>query len=431
MALSRRTVMQGGLMAGLGLAGGSLTGLPGVRSLAFAADKSVEAPVGTLGAGTLVVVFLRGGADMLALVAPADDPDYRAARTPELRVMAEGPKAGIRLDQTLAPTLDFRLHPDAAPLAELYAARRLAIVHAVGLTDGTRSHFVAQDLMERGIAREEDLARTGSGWVARWLGEGGHGEGEQGRVPAIGTAAAPAAALAGLGGALAVPDLRGGLAPPGGPQAAAVLAALSRQGDGAYERAARAALGGLSAVDGRLPRGTDGKVAAYDAEGGAVYEETEAGRALQTVARMLKMDIGLRAACVDVAGWDTHENQQGRFATAVGQLSRALAAFHADTLRYERDLTVVVMSEFGRRLRGNRSQGTDHGHGGAMLVLGGRVAGGRMLGRWPGLASHQLDRGVDLAVTTDYRTVLSELIGAPATRGFPGFQGAPLGVLRG
>ena len=422
--ISRRTVMRGGLAAGLGLAGGDLAGLPGIRSLAFAADNPVEAPAGTLGAGTLVVVFLRGGADMLALVAPADDPDYRAARTPELRVAAEGPRAGIRLEQTLAPALDFRLHPDAAPLAELYAARRLAIVHAVGLTDGTRSHFVAQDLMERGIAREEDLARTGTGWVARWL------DAERlGRVPAIGTASAPAAALAGMGGVLAVPDLRGGLAPPGGPQAAAVLAALSRQGDGAYERAARAALDGLSMVDGRLPRQPDGKVAAYEAEGGAVYEETEAGRALQTVARVLKMDIGLRVACVDVGGWDTHENQQGRFATVVGQLLRAIAAFHADTQRYERDLTMVVMSEFGRRLRGNRSQGTDHGHGGAMLALGGRVAGGRLLGRWPGLASHQLDRGVDLAVTTDYRTILSELIGAPAARSFPGFQSKPLGVL--
>lgn len=428
MTISRRTVMRGGLAAGLGLAGCGLTGLPAVRSLAFATESS---SAGTP-AGTLVVVFLRGGADMLALVAPADDPDYRAARTPELRVAAEGQRAGIRLDQTLAPALDFRLHPDAVPLAELYAARRLAIVHAVGLTDGTRSHFVAQDLMERGIAREEDLARTGSGWVARWLSEGGLGDGGHdsvGRVPAIGTAAAPVAALAGMGGALAVPDLRGGLAPPGGPQAAAVLAALSRGGDGAYERAARAALDGLSTVDGRLLRQADGKVAVYEAEGGAVYEETEAGRALQTVARVLKMDIGLRVACVDVGGWDTHESQQGRFATAVGQLSRAIAAFHADTQRYERDLTVVVMSEFGRRLRGNRSQGTDHGHGSAMLVLGGRVAGGRMLGRWPGLASHQLDRGVDLAVTTDYRTVLSELIGAPAARSFPGFQGKPLGIL--
>ncbi|BAI76789.1 hypothetical protein AZL_f00290 (plasmid) [Azospirillum sp. B510] len=429
MTISRRGVMRGGLAAGLGLAGCGLTGLPGVRSLAFAADPSAAGVSAEAPAGTLVVVFLRGGADMLALVAPADDPDYRAARTPDLRVMAEGPRVGIRLEQTLAPALDFRLHPDAAPLAELYAARQLAIIHAVGLTDGTRSHFVAQDLMERGIAREEELARTGTGWVARWLGDGVHEA--AGLVPAIGTAAAPVAALAGMGGALAVPDLRGGLAPPGGPQAAAVLAALSRQGDGAYERAARAALDGLSTVDGRLPRGTDGKVAAYDAEGGAVYEETEAGRALQTVARVLKMDIGLRVACVDVGGWDTHENQQGRLATAVGQLSRAVAAFHADTRRYERDLTVVVMSEFGRRLRGNRSQGTDHGHGGAMLVLGGRVAGGRMLGQWPGLASHQLDRGVDLAVTTDYRTVLSELIGPSAARGFPGFQGTPLGVLRG
>ncbi|CAO3441327.1 DUF1501 domain-containing protein [Azospirillum endophyticum] len=427
MTISRRGVMRGGLAAGLGLAGCGLTGLSGVRSLAFAADSapgagvSAEAP-----AGTLVVVFLRGGADMLALVAPADDPDYRAARTPDLRVTAEGPKAGIRMEQTLAPALDFRLHPDAAPLADLYVGHQLAIVHAVGLTDGTRSHFVAQDLMERGIAREEDLARTGSGWVARWLDAEGLG-----RVPAIGTASAPAGALAGMGGALAVPDLRGGLAPPGGPQAAAVLAALYRQGDGAYERSARAALDGLSTVDGRLPREAGGKVAAYDAEGGAVYEETEAGRALQTVARVLKMDIGLRAACVDVGGWDTHENQQGRFANAVGQLSRAIAAFHADTRRYDRDLTLVVMSEFGRRLRGNRSQGTDHGHGGAMMVLGGRVAGGRMLGRWPGLASHQLDRGVDLAVTTDYRTVLSELLGPPAARSFPGFQEAPLGVLRG
>ncbi|MBY6266457.1 DUF1501 domain-containing protein (plasmid) [Azospirillum sp. 412522] len=426
MTISRRGVMRGGLAAGLGLAGGGLTGLPGIRSLAFAADASAGSSSPGAPAGTLVVVFLRGGADMLALVAPADDPDYRAARTPELRVMAEGARAGIRLEQTLAPALDFRLHPDAAPLAELYAGHQLAIVHAAGLTDGTRSHFVAQDLMERGIAREEDLARTGTGWVARWLSEG-----EEGRVPAIGTASAPAASLAGMGGALAVPDLRGGLAPPGGPQAAAVLAALYRQGGGAYERAARAALDGLATVDGRLPREAGGKVAAYDAEGGAVYEETEAGRALQTVARVLKMDIGLRAACVDVGGWDTHENQQGRFSNAVGQLSRAIAAFHADTRRYDRDLTVVVMSEFGRRLRGNRSQGTDHGHGGAMMVLGGRVAGGRMLGRWPGLASHQLDRGVDLAVTTDYRTVLSELIGPSAARSFPGFQGAPLGVLQG
>lgn len=419
MRITRRGLM-GGALAG-GLAGGLATGLPGFPSLAFAIT-----PAADTAEGTLVVVFLRGGADSLSLVAPADDPDYLAARAPELRVVTDGPKAGHRLDQQMAPSIDFRLHPGAAPLAELYAGRQLAIVHAAGLSDGTRSHFVAQDLMEHGIAGERDLARTGDGWVARWLGQ----DGSAGDGPvAIGTSSMPPASLHGSPTALAVPDLRQGLGLPGGPEASQVLARLHGGGD-AYEQAARAAMHGLSAIDGRLARGPDGKVAAYPAEGGAVYEDTEAGRALQTVARVLKMEQGLRVACVDVGGWDTHERQAGRFSTAIGQLSRALAAFHTDTVRYHRSLRLVVMSEFGRRLRSNRSQGTDHGHGGAMLVLGGTIAGGRMYGRWPGLASHQLDRGVDLAVTTDYRTVLAELIGPAAARAFPGLQSSPpLGLL--
>lgn len=403
MPITRRGVVKGALAGGL-------VGLPGVRAMAFSESAIPE---------TLVVVFLRGGADALSLVAPANDPDYLAARAPELQVMTDGPTAGLRLDQHLASSIDFRLHPNAAPLAELYTGRHLAIVHAVGLSDGTRSHFVAQDLMEHGIAGERNLAGTGDGWMARWLGKA---EG----VVAVSTSAIPPASLHGSPAALDLQDLRYGLAPPGGPQAAAVLAAL-HAGGGAYERAARSALAGLAAVDGRLARGPDGKVAPYAPEGGAVYEDTEAGRALQTVARVLKMDQGLRVACVDVGGWDTHDRQAGRFANAVGQLSRALAAFHADTVRYHRTLRLVVMSEFGRRLRSNRSQGTDHGHGGIMLVMGAGVSGGRMLGRWPGLASHQLDRGVDLAVTTDYRTVLAELVGLEASqRAFPGFPVGPL-----
>lgn len=405
---TRRTLLQGSLAAGL-------VAVPGFRHVAYAAGAAAEATAAGAAAETLVVVFLRGGADTLNLVAPVDDADYIAARVPELRVRGEGNAAGLRLDQAMAAGLDFRLHPEAAPLAELYAGRHLAIVHAAGLSDGTRSHFVAQDLMERGVADEADLNRVPSGWAARWLSGGGAGDGP---VPAIAATSSTPSALAGYGAALAVADLRAGLAPPGGPRTAAVLEALHRSGDGAYARAARAALSGLSSVDQRLPRLPDGKVAPYAPEGGALYDDGEAGRGLQTVARLLKMEIGLRLAWVDVGGWDTHENQPGRFANAVRPLSRALAAFHADTARFHGRTTVVVLSEFGRRLRGNRSQGTDHGHGGAMLVLGGRVAGGRMLGRWPGLASHQLDRGVDLAVTTDYRAVLAELVG-PAV--FPGF----------
>lgn len=412
---TRRTLLQGGLAAGLVM-------VPGIRHVAYAAGAAAEAHGAGAAAETLVVVFLRGGADTLNLVAPVDDADYIAARVPELRVRGEGGAAGLRLDQAMAPGLDFRLHPEAAPLAELYEGRQLAIVHAAGLSDGTRSHFVAQDLMERGVADEAELNRVPSGWAARWL---SGTEGGDGSVPAIAAAPNTPSALAGYGAALAVADLRAGLAPPGGPRTAAVLEALHRSGDSAYARAARAALGGLSSVDSRLPRLPDGKVAPYAPEGGALYDDSEAGRGLQTVARLLKMDIGLRLAWVDVGGWDTHENQPGRFANAVRPLSRALAAFHADTARFHGRTTLVVLSEFGRRLRGNRSQGTDHGHGGAMLVLGGRVAGGRMLGRWPGLASPQLDRGVDLAVTTDYRAVLAELVGPSV---FPGF-GASAGAI--
>lgn len=408
--VSRRGLMRGAVASGVA----ATLGFP---RLSFAAGGSPD---------TLVVVFLRGGADALSFVAPTDDPDYVAARAPELRVTTDGAKPGLRLDQALAPKIDFRLHPDTGPLAELYSGRHMAIVHAAGLIDGTRSHFVAQDLMDRGIAREEDLNRTAAGWVTRLLEGGG-----EGKVPAIGTSSSPSVALAGMGTALAVPDLRYGLAPPGGPQVADTLAALFNEGDGAYERAARETLAGLATIDGHLTRGADGKVAPYAAENGAVYEETEAGRALRTVAAVMKMDVGLRVACVDVGGWDTHEGQPGRFANAVRQLANALGAFYNDVNRYHDRLTVVAMSEFGRRLRTNRSQGTDHGHGGVMLVMGGRIGGGRMLGRWPGLASHELDRGVDLAVTTDYRTVLAELIGTEAAaRAFPEYKPEkPLGLV--
>ncbi|CAO3434409.1 DUF1501 domain-containing protein [Azospirillum doebereinerae] len=428
-AVTRRVLLQGGLAAA------GLVAVPGVRHVAYAAAPFAGSAAPAV--ETLVVVFLRGGADTLSLVAPADDPDYLAARASDLRVRTEGAGAGLRLDQTLAPGLDFRLHPEAAALAELYAGRRLAVVHAAGLSDGTRSHFVAQDLMERGVGDEAGLNRIPTGWAARWLarpgGEGAGGEGAgregggaDGAVSAIATAPNTPAALAGDAAALAVADLRQGLAPPGGDPTARVLAALHRSGDGAYARAGRAALAGLSAVDSRLPRLPDGKIEPYAPEAGAVYDDGEAGRGLQTVARLVKMEIGLRLAWVDVGGWDTHENQPGRFAKGVRQLSQALAAFHADLNRFETRVTVVVLSEFGRRLRGNKSQGTDHGHGGAMLVLGGGVAGGRMIGRWPGLASHQLDRGVDLAVTTDYRAVLGELVGPSV---FPGFEAGRLGLL--
>lgn len=149
------------------------------------------------------------------------------------------------------------------------------------------------------------------------------------------------------------------------------------------------------------------------------------------------MDIGLSVACVDIGGWDHHDNLAGRFAGLAGQFSRALAAFWNDVSRYHDRLTVVVMTEFGRRLRTNKSNGADHGHGGVMMVLSGHANGGQIYGRWPGLSSGQLDNGVDLAVTTDYRNILAEIlatrlrIGSALNSIFPGLPSVkPLGIVR-
>jgi uncharacterized protein (DUF1501 family) len=148
------------------------------------------------------------------------------------------------------------------------------------------------------------------------------------------------------------------------------------------------------------------------------------------VARLIKLDVGLTAASVDVGGWDTHESQQGRFQNNVQRLSGGLGAFWNDIAAYHSRVTLVAYSEFGRRLRANKSGGTDHGRGGVMIVMGGGLKGGRILGPWPGLEEAALEERVDLAVKTDYRHVLTELLeyhgGAPVNAAvFPGYKAPP------
>ena len=418
MGLTRRELLS------LGAAAGGLATLPGIGRFAFAAAEPDDRDL-------LVAIFLRGGCDALSLVAPVNDPDYVADRAPELRVLDSGPKPGRPLRHSFAPAVDFRLHPEAAPLGDLYDAGQLAIVHAVGLENGTRSHFIAQDLMERGLSDAPALARVGDGWLTRLMAD------RPAAGPAIATTPALPVALAFHADSLAVPDLRGGLGLPGGAQTDAVLRALYAPGEDAFSRTAARTLADMAAIDTRLARGADGKVLPYAPEGNAIYEESEAGRALRTVAWLIRLEVGLKVACVDVGGWDHHEHMAGRFSGLAGQFARALAAFWADVARWHPRLTLVVMSEFGRRLRSNRSGGTDHGHGGVMMVLGGHVNGGAIYGRWPGLASHQLDNGVDLAVTTDYRAVLADVLtrrlGAASRLPsiFPGYTAGPgLGIVR-
>ncbi|MBV8659966.1 MAG: DUF1501 domain-containing protein, partial [Burkholderiales bacterium] len=224
----------------------------------------------------------------------------------------------------------------------------------------------------------------------------------------------------------------------GGTQTLTALQALYTGYDGDVGAAGLSTLAALGEIDQQLPRSPDGKVQTYQAAHGASYDNYgDLARGLQAIARLARMNVGLRVACVDQGGWDTHENQPGRFNGQVNQLSKNLAAFHDDLAGSGVQVTTVVMTEFGRRLRSNRSNGTDHGYGSVMMVLGDGVAGGKLYGRWPGLAAEQLDRGVDLAVTTDYRAVLGEVLRqqgvAQAAIGgqvFPGFGAtATLGLM--
>ena len=418
MSINRRDFLKAATAAGC------LGAFSSVSGLAFAQTGSAQ-PL-------LVTLFLRGGADGLALAAPANDPDYIAARPPEMRVVDSGDRAGLPLDRGLGTGLDFRLHPDAQPLADLYRAGRLSVLHAVGLSDGTRSHFVAQDLIERGLSDEAKISNLSTGWLARAVAAAPITPGN--RLAAYSASSATDQALHGLPSVLATPDISSGLGVPWGAPMAQALRGMAAGGTSPAHRATLAALDTLETVDRGMPRDPQGRVLAYVPGAGATYANAgELSRTLASVARLAKMEAGLRAACVDHGGWDTHEGQPGRFANQVRQLSAGLSAFHADMAAANRPVVVLVMTEFGRRVRANKSMGTDHGHGACWLALGDGIAGGRMLGRWPGLQTQQLDQGVDLAVTTDYRAILADTLGmCGLTADLPGWQPvAPLGLGQG
>jgi uncharacterized protein (DUF1501 family) len=401
------------------LASTALSLAPGVRAFA--------APVSPAAGPVLIAVFLRGGMDSLGIVAPVDDRDYVADRPPEMRLLADGDKPALRLEGAPAGH-DFRLHPEMGALRELYQEKRVALVHAAGLANGTRSHFGAQELIERGIANPDDATHVTGGWMARWLAATGVQQ-----APAFAAVAGVPEELANHADTICAADLRYGMNLPGGKQAANVLKHLYGGGSGPVELAALRTLHGIALIDGPL-RQPDGKVMPYQPAGGATYDDTEIGRSLMAVARVIRMELGIRAFAVDLGGWDTHENQPPRLANLAGQLSRALGAFHVDLHDRLDGIVLVVMSEFGRRLRSNKSNGTDHGHAGLSIVSAPRIAGGAIHGSWPGLASDKLDNAVDLAMTTDIRSILAELMAGPlgtpgaVSAAFPNFTPKKVGL---
>lgn len=373
----------------------------------------------------VVVIFLRGGLDILSLIAPSGDADYIAARPGEIRVARKGDAAGIILDNAAADA-DFRFHPQAKGLSELYGAGDLAVFHAAGLTDATRSHFDAEARMERAAPGGD------GGWLGRWLRDAR----PDGALPALAIGAAAPDSLRGAAEVAVAEDLSGLRLAGGHGYSTAIRAMMDRRlGNDALIGAPLRRLLSLSDVlEARVALDDDGNLRPYQPS--VDYPESPLSGALRTLAQTIKLGLGLRVATVDYGGWDTRVGQAGSFNGLVDGLSAPLVAFWRDLGADQERVSVVVMSEFGRRLKANESGGTDHGHGNVMMVLGAPVRGGRMFGRWPGLSNDALDAGADLAITTDYRQVLAELMAGPIGHAdmaglFPGFTAAsPLGYLR-
>ena len=405
MSITRRVFLRNGALAVVGTAA-----LPSflARAAYGAADPGTRTK-------RLVVIFQRGAADGLNIVVPHGEASYYAMR-PTINI----PKKSV-LD------LDgfFGLHPAMSSFEPLWKQKHLAIVHAAGSPDPTRSHFDAQDFMESGTP---GVKATDDGWLNRCLRELPARSGaDSSAFRAIALGPSLPRILSGKEPAVALNNLNdfsiGGKNPKAMP--------ISNTFEAMYENSVDAVLHGtgqetFDAV--KMLRTAD--PAKYMPASGANYPKGRFGDSLRQLAQLIKANLGVQVAFADIGGWDHHVNEgstQGQIANVLGDFSQSLAAFWTDLGDLREDTVVVTMSEFGRTARENGNRGTDHGHANVMFVLGGPVRGGKVYGRWPGLDSSQLYEGRDLAVTTDFRLVLSEAVSQclgnhDLKNVFPGFE---------
>ncbi len=378
MPINRREFLCSSLLSAGALA------MPGV-SLGFASKSA--------GGGSVVAIYLRGGADGLNMVVPWRDDDYYRLR-PQLAVPRPDAAGGV-LD------LDgfFGLNPSLLPLRSLYTEGKLAVVHACGGTHRSRSHFDAQELMERGV-------NSKSGATSGWLGRAVETLPQAGIDPFISTAIGTAVprAFSGAVPAVGISSVEGfDLALEGNALTAARYAIAH-----GYSKSSSIGVAAMQTVEAidllKAARPTQ-----YVTDPTAMYPTGTFGNNLKQLAQLLKADIGIRTAGVDLGGWDHHDSEAGNLAPLLSELSAGLLALHRDLGSLAASVSVIVMSEFGRRAFENGSLGTDHGTGNLMMVLGGGVRGGRVLANWPGMADANLDRG-DLKITTDYRQVFREVL---------------------
>ncbi len=389
--MQRREFLVGCSAAIAAMAGSSITGF------SFAPQEVTAKDI-------FIYVFLRGGCDGLNLVGPANDSYYVAERPLELRISDTGENAGLILKNSIKG-IDFRLHPKAAELKELYDNNSLAIIHSAGLTNGTRSHFDAQDFIERGTPDDKNLAE---GWFTRFL-KTSNLPTDTAMFRSLAIGAVTPSSFLGSNTTVALPTLAD-YKLYGDPKLPDLLRSFYK-GNRLIDEVANNTLNSIDYLKKKLA--ISGTSAALDnnyLKKNGYLENNPFSKSLASLAQVIKLDVGLQVATVDYGGWDTHEHQTTIFNNLTEGLSKSLGAFYNDIANYNSNVTVLVMSEFGRRLKSNKSGGTDHGHGNVMLALGGKVNGGQMFGKWPGLSNEQLDKHVDLAVTTDYRTVLSEIV---------------------
>ena len=377
----------------------------------------------------LICLFQRGAADALNIVVPHGERAYYAMR-PSIAIPQPARTAiggAIDLDGF------FGLHPALAPLKPLYDRGLLAPVHAVGSPSTTRSHFDAQDYMETGTP---DMKGTTDGWLNRYLAvKGTCDECNLAKTPFRAVSLTPQTPriLEGPNATVAMNSLDEFSVRATG-SSAERLEALYRTGSADLVHGTGAEM--FDAV--KMLRSANPQN--YHPQNGAEYPRSQFGTRLLQIAQLIKANVGLEIAFADVGGWDTHVNQgssTGQLAQRLDDFSRSIAALVTDLGDRMDDVVILTMSEFGRMAKENGNRGTDHGHAGALFVIGGHVKGGKVHGKWPGLEQEQLYEGRDLALTTDFRSVFAEVVqdhlGARALdRIFPGFAASPrdfLGVV--
>lgn len=396
MGITRRIFVRNGALAMVGS-----SAIPAFLARAVFADRGASKAQSNLNK-RLVVIFQRGAADGLNIVVPYAEKNYYAMR----------PTIAIPQNQVLDLDGFFGLHPALASFEPLYRQGLLAIVPAAGSPDTTRSHFDAQDYMESGTPGNKG---TVDGWLNRALQaedmrlDVRHSmEHSAFRAIALGTQLPRT--LTGKIEATAISNVldfnvggRGAVAAPAGN---AFQSMYDESSDSLLHTAGEST---FEAV--KMLRSTD--PAHYTPAAGAIYPATPFGNGMKQIAQLMKANLGVETAFTDIGGWDTHHNQgsvNGDLANRLKDFSEGIAAFWRDMGDDAENITLVTMSEFGRTAEQNGTGGTDHGHANVMFVLGGNVKGGKVYGKWPGLAREQLNESRDLAVTTDFRQVLAEAV---------------------